>query len=566
MNPERLLACYAEIAEAPDAVATLRRFILDLAVRGKLVPQDPSDESAADLLARIGAEKQRLLQLGAAKAEKALLRADRAAEFEIPSSWRWTRLGFITSYIQRGKSPKYAEGDGYPVISQKCVQWTGLDLTAAKQITPESLDDYEPIRFLRDGDLLWNSTGTGTIGRVVRVTRPAERLVCDSHVTIVRCLEAVPEYVRTWLRSDHVYALIEERAAGSTNQVELTAQMAINQAIPVPPLAEQHRIVAKVDELMALCEELEAARMAREAARDRLAAASFARLSAPAPETFQADARFALDALPALSARADQIKTLRQMILNLAVRGKLVEQIAADGEGSDLAHAILVSRGEDASRGAPISPMFDGPSSWAWLTAAQLSAPDAVITYGILKPEWVTSGVPTVRVTEMKTGRIDTSNLPQCKPERARLFERTSLRAGDLLISKDGTIGKTAFVPPELEGGNITQHVLRFSICRQMDRRFVRLAIDSPLYQSWMAGETKGVALQGVNVGDFRRMPMPVPPLAEQHRIVAKVDELMALCDELELSLTTVDITRSRLLEALLAEALAPATADLQAA
>jgi type I restriction enzyme S subunit len=97
-------------------------------------------------------------------------------------------------------------------------------------------------------------TGTGTTGRVVRPVNPPEKLVCDSHVTVVRCLVAEPEYIRTWLRSDHVYALIEDRAAGSTNQVELTAQMAINQLVPLPPLAEQRRIVAKVDALMALCD------------------------------------------------------------------------------------------------------------------------------------------------------------------------------------------------------------------------------------------------------------------------------------------------------------------------
>ena len=116
---------------------------------------------------------------------------------------------------------------------------------------------YEDIRFLREGDLLWNSTGTGTIGRVIRLIDPPERLVCDSHVTVVRCLLVSPEYIRTWLRTGNVYGLIEERAAGSTNQVELTAQMAFNQVVPLPPLAEQHRIVAKVDELMALCDRLE---------------------------------------------------------------------------------------------------------------------------------------------------------------------------------------------------------------------------------------------------------------------------------------------------------------------
>ena len=255
MNADRLLAYYERTADVPDAIARLRRFILELAVRGKLVEQDSNDEPASELLKRIAAEKARLVKAEVIKRPKQLRAVESDdTEFCIPSSWCWTRLGEVTSYIQRGKSPKYASKSGALVVSQKCVQWSGLNLNKARKITYQSLAAYEDIRFLREGDLLWNSTGTGTIGRVIRLIDPPERLVCDSHVTVVRCLLVSPEYIRTWLRTGNVYGLIEERATGSTNQVELTAQMTLNQVVPLPPLAEQHRIVAKVDELMALCE------------------------------------------------------------------------------------------------------------------------------------------------------------------------------------------------------------------------------------------------------------------------------------------------------------------------
>src|SRR5262249_40616730 len=162
------LAHYERIADAHDAIPRLRRFVLDLAVRGKLVPQDSNDEPASELLKRIAAEKTRLGKAGGMRKGKLLAPPDDEVDFEIPSSWGWTRLGMISSYIQRGKSPRYAPSDGSPVVSQKCVQWGGLDLTVAKQVTLESLAEYEDIRFLRNGDLLWNSTGTGTIGRVIR--------------------------------------------------------------------------------------------------------------------------------------------------------------------------------------------------------------------------------------------------------------------------------------------------------------------------------------------------------------------------------------------------------------
>ena len=280
MSVDRLFVLYDRVAEAPNAVGRLRRFVLDLAVRGKLVEQGPADKPATELLKRIAAKKAQLVKAGEIRKPKPVAPA---AEFpfEVPSTWQWTQLGLIASYIQRGKSPKYAVDKGSPVVSQKCIQWRGLDLSVAKQITLDSLEKYERIRLLREGDLLWNSTGTGTIGRVIRLVRPAAKLVCDSHVTVVRCLEVDSEYIRTWLRTDHVYGVIEKRATGATNQVELTARMANKQLVPLPPLAEQHRIVAKVDELMVLCDQLEEARTAREDTRDRLTKASLTRLIAP---------------------------------------------------------------------------------------------------------------------------------------------------------------------------------------------------------------------------------------------------------------------------------------------
>ena len=285
MNAGHLLQHFERLSEVPNAIPRLRRFILDLAVRGKLVEQDPNDEPAMKLLKRIQVEKTRLVKEGRLKKEKPLAPVEEEeTPFSVPASWTWARLQDITSYIQRGKSPIYATDDGFPVVSQKCVQWRGFDLSAAKLITKESIKKYEEARFLRENDLLWNSTGTGTIGRVVRVVSPPENLVCDSHVTVVRCVLTNAEYVRSWLRSDHIYQLIEDRAAGSTNQVELTAQMATSQVVPIPPLAEQHRIVVKVDELMALCDQLEAQRVTIEAESSRLLEAVLHEALAPALE------------------------------------------------------------------------------------------------------------------------------------------------------------------------------------------------------------------------------------------------------------------------------------------
>jgi type I restriction enzyme, S subunit len=501
MSAERSLAHYERISDTPDAIARLRRFVLDLAVRGKLVPQDPNDEPATELLRQIAAERARLAKAGEIKKEKAFPPVDTDADFDIPPTWRWTRLGVVTSYIQRGKSPQYCVSDGSPVVSQKCVQWSGLDLTIAKQVTLESLAEYEELRFLRDGDLLWNSTGTGAIGRVIRLVEPYERLVCDNHVTVVRCLKVAPEYIRIWLRSDFVYGLIEDRATGATNQVELTTDMATNQIVPLPPLAEQRRIVAKVDELMALCDRLEAARTEREARRDRLAAASPARLNAPDPETFYDDARFVLDALPALTSRPDQIKQIRQTILNLAVRGKLVPQDPNDEPASELLKRIaaektrLTRAGE--IRGDQPLPTIDrdvfplsAPSGWALTRLATISRR---IHYGYTaSADSSLKHVRLLRITDIQDNTVDWPKLPGCAiaPEDV---DRYKLEKGDILIARTGgPIGKTFLVRDVPAVAIFASYLIRIQGTYYVFDEYLKLFLESPLYWSQLRDGTRG--------------------------------------------------------------------------
>ena len=544
MNADRLLGHYERIADAPDAIARLRRFILDLAVRGKLVEQDPEDEPAAEVLERIAAEKARLFKAELIKRPKQLEAVERdEIEFCIPPSWCWTRLGKVTSYIQRGKSPKYASADGPPVVSQKCVQWHGLSLDKARKITYQSLVTYEDIRFLRKGDLLWNSTGTGTIGRVIRLIDPPERLVCDSHVTVVRCLFVSSEYIRTWLRTGNVYGLIEERAAGSTNQVELTAQMALNQVVPLPPLAEQHHIVAKVDELMALCDRLEAARTEREAMRDRMGAASLIRLNDPDPDpvVFRNHAAFAIENLAPLTTRRDQIKALRQTILNLAVRGKLVPQDPNDEPASELVkrakmtkaeatierkirknreHELSESAGEN---GSPIHWVWAYIHDFALVLGGKRLPSDASFS-----PEQ--TGNIYIRVADMKDGSISAEDLQYISNDvRARIAKYTIDRE-DLYITIAGTIGEVGEVPEPFHGQNLTENAAKI-VFREVDRKFLLLVLQSEDVQEQFQEKTKQMAQPKLALKRISGVRIPLPPLAEQHRIVAKVDELMVLCE-----------------------------------
>ena len=574
MNANRLLAHYEKISNAPDAIPRLRRFILDLAVRGRLVAQNPDDEPASELLRQISAEKCQLVKPKTLKLSTQIetVKTDER-EFHIPSSWCWTRLGAVTSYIQRGKSPKYASGSGPLVVSQKCVQWSGLNLDKARSISHQSLSAYQTIRFLREGDLLWNSTGTGTIGRVIRLIGPPENLVCDSHVTVVRCLLVCPEYVRTWLRNGNVYGRIEERAAGSTNQVELTAHMALNQVVPLPPLAEQHRIVAKVDELMALCDRLEAARTERETTRNRLAAVSLARLNAPDPDptTFQNHAAFALENLTPLTTRPDQIKALRQTILNLSVRGELVEQDTRDAPAAETLKKIGIERANLVQRKfirheKPLDridaddPPFEIPYKWCWTRIGEVAL---FSQYGTsTKSMSSEQGIPVLTMGNIQDGEIVFRNEKKIPRELAEL-PMLFLRKFDLLYNRTNSaelVGKTGIYLGEDNCRTFASYLIRIRLSLTFSSpRYVNLAMNTPIFR-----ETQIVPLikkqtgqANVNGTALKHMLLPFPPLAEQHRIVAKVDELMALCDRLEECLAASDGTRRRLLDAVLYDALA---------
>ena len=567
MSIDLLFADFDRLIQSSESVHRLRRFILDLAVRGKLAPQDPKQEPASELLKRIAAEKARLVKAGEIRTGKILDElTDPDKTFTVPEGWCWARLGNIATYLQRGKSPKYATGTDLLVVSQKCVKWNGLDLSVAKEIEAASLERYEGHRFLRDGDLLWNSTGTGTIGRIIRVESPPEKLVCDSHVTLIRCPHVVSEYLRTWLRSDHVYGVIESRAAGSTKQVELTTGLALNWQVPLPPLAEQHRIVAKVNELMALCDRLEAARAEREATRDRLATASLARLNAPDQETFQHDVAFALNNLAPLTTRPDQIKALRQTILNLAVRGTLVPQHPNDEPASKLLKRISLERNDLVARKVlrrekPLAtidankPPFKVPSAWEWSRIG-----DAVLftQYGTsTKSSSSEQGVPVLTMGNVQDGLIVWRNEKRI-PNTAEELPALYLKQFDLLYNRTNSaelVGKTGIYLGEDDCRTFASYLIRIRASREhFSPHFLNLTMNTPEFR-----ETQIVPLikkqtgqANVNGTALRHMLIPVPPLAEQRRIVAKVDELMGLCDQLEAGLTTDEETRGRLVEALL--------------
>ncbi len=255
----------------------LRKSILQEAIQGKLVPQCSDEGTAQELLEQIKLEKQKLIKDGKLKksalTDSVIFKGDDnkyfekngntemnitdEIPFEIPDSWSWVRLNDICSYIQRGKSPKYSLIKKYPVVAQKCNQWSGFSIDKAQFIDPDTLSSYGEERILQDGDLMWNSTGLGTLGRMAiycSTLNPYELAVADSHVTVIRAMKKFvpPQYLYYYFTSNTVQSVIEDKSDGSTKQKELATATVKTYLVPIPPLMEQSRIISKIEQLASI--------------------------------------------------------------------------------------------------------------------------------------------------------------------------------------------------------------------------------------------------------------------------------------------------------------------------
>ena len=569
MNVDRLLAHYERIADAPDAVPRLRRFILDLAVRGKLVEQDPNDEPASELLKRIAKEKTRLIKMGEIRKPRDLAWGeDLPAFFEIPICWHWVRLDGVGAIIGGG-TPSANDANNFADPGTGVPWLTPADLGSFSErfISRGARDLSE--NGLQTSSATWMPAGTvlftsrAPIGYVAIAANPI-----STNQGFKSIVPYVPDCSRFIALAMKTFAPeIDAKAPGTTFR-EVSGKIVAGVPFPLPPLAEQHRIVAKVDELMALCDRLEVARTRREATRDRLSAASLIRLNAPDhdPMVFRNHAAFSLEHLTPLTTRRDQVKALRQTILNLAVRGKLVAQDPRDEPASELLKRIAAEKVERKGKtdDARIKMAFDPkpddfpmvfPPGWAAQSFENLFL---FIDYRGKTPPKTDRGIPLITAKNIRMGYLKREPREYVSE---RIFKTWMTRGfpeiGDLLFTTEAPLANVCLNRLD-EPFALAQRVICFQPYGKIDTTFVMFALMSDVMQSLLDTHATGMTAKGIKAAKLKPLPITIPPLAEQHRIVARVDELMALCDRLETSLATADDTRCCLLGALLIEALEP--------
>ena len=557
-------------------IKKLRELILELAVRGKLVPQDASDEPASELLKRIAAEKAKLIAEGKIKKSKPLAEiTDDEKPFDLPVGWEWVRLGNICSYIQRGKGPSYVDNSEFIVVSQKCVRWSGLDLSQARFIEPESITKYEPVRFLSEGDILWNSTGTGTIGRACIVTTQTSQqvMVADSHVTVVRPIGFGSLFLWRWIQSPSVQSKIEGVASGSTNQIELNTSTVITQVLPLPPLAEQHRIVAKVDELMALCDQLENQHNNAAVAHEKLVTHLLGTLTqSQNAEDFNTHWQRISEHFDTLFTTEASIDALKQTLLQLAVMGKLVPQDPNDEPASELIKHLHTDRSTWLSENQHSNPEcksmqkklaalpnaeapFILPSSWA--AVHLIDCCRLLVDCHNKTAPYSSSGIPIIRTSNIRERKFRLEDLKYVSEDTYQFWSRRCFpESGDIMFTREAPMGEAAIIPLGAKYCLGQRTMLIRPMHEFIFNEYLLITLTEPHLLERSSDSAIGSTVKHLRVGAVEELNIPLPPLAEQHRIVSRVDALMAICDQLKSQIISANQLQQKLADVVIEQAI----------
>nr|WP_315208028.1 restriction endonuclease subunit S [uncultured Albidiferax sp.] len=562
-----LLSNLDVLATAPGGVARLRELILTLAVQGKLVPQDPSDEPASKLLTKIRAEKDRLIAEGKIKRDKPLEEiGEEEKPFGLPNGWEWERFGTIAG-IERGGSPRPIQSfltndpDGLNWIKIGDTEKGGKYITAASEKIRR--DGLSKTRMVFPGDFLL--TNSMSFGRPY-ITQ-IEGCIHDGWLRISPPISLNKDFLYVLLSSRFIRTVFEAAAAGGV-VLNLNADKVRTVPIPLPPLVEQSRIVTRVEELMRLCDALEA--------KGRLEAAQHAQLvstllgtllDSPTPTILAENWQRIATHFDLLLDRPQAVDALEQTILQLAVRGLLVPQDPTDEPASKLLQKIRAEKdkliaGGKIKRDKPLPviaadeqpPML--PVGWECVRFGDYFFELCTGPFGsvIHKEDYVDGGVPLINPSHMIGGRISHDPAVSVSLTMAEQLGAYRLAKGDVLLARRGEVGRYALVTEDEDGWLCGTGSFFVKLHEVSNREFLGLILEDPDLRLHLLGESVGSTMTNLNQRILIETPISLPPLSEQSRIVTRVASLRRLCTDLRQRLSASQSTQAHLAEALVQE------------
>ncbi len=550
---------------APEGIQKLRELILTLAMQGKLVPQSPSDKPANTLLKDIEAEKKRLMKEGKIKAPKRLPEMAAGDDpYALPQGWQWVRLGSVGNIFNGNsinaaeKEAKYAGAEGLPYIATKDVGY-GFDPLDYENGICIPLDETK-FRVAHQGAVLICAEG-GSAGKKCGLT---ERDICFGNKLFANELYGqIPSRFILYAYLSPVFrASFAAAMTGIIGGVSIAKFVEI--PLPLPPLEEQHRIVTKIDQLMARCDALEKLRVAQEAKRLAIHAAALSQLLDTTGNGSANDAwTFITQNFGDLYAVKENIAELRKAILQLAVMGELTEQRKEDRPVKELLDKIKSERSRLLIRGAsndkvdPKNLSYSIPESWALLPL------DAILIFG------PTNGYSPKAVdyeTKVRSLTLTATTSGVFKGEYSKFIADDMpmnsdlwLQDGDILVQRGNTIeyvGVPAIYRGEPNSYIYPDLMMKLRVSTELDNDYVCFAMSASPSRNFLRERASGTSgtMPKINQKTLTSLPIPIPPLAEQRRIVEKIYKLMMQCDQLERQIDSANLKTSELLAAVMAQ------------
>lgn len=487
----------------------IRKKILDLALRGKLTEQLPEVGTGQELFQHIQERKAVLAGTGKAKKQEPLVPlSEEDIPFEIPDNWQWVRLGDITAKITSGSTPTGGKKSdayvdkGFCFFREQNIYNDGIHSEGMVYITEQLLNTRENSTVIAK-DILLNITG-GSIGRCAIVPDDFSKGSINQHILIIRMVEEETRFfTHLVLCSPYAQNHIKSKAVGDKDG--FSGGRCKYMPVPLPPLSVQKRIVSIIHSAFSV-----------------------------------------LDTIDTLQSQyQDNLATLKSKIIDAGIQGKLTEQLPEDGTAEELYQQIqqekrkvLVARGgkEDKS----IKPIEEDvpyilPSTWKWIRFGDIGlCKKGPFGSALTKSMFVPKSDTTIKVYEQQHAINKNKNLGTYYITREYFDEKMQgfeVRPGDVIISCAGTIGETYILPDDIEQGIINQALMRVTIVPSIDKKFFQLFFDARLKRNAQS-QSNGSAINNIPPFEvLKNWYFPLPPLAEQKRIVAKLEELLPLCE-----------------------------------
>ncbi|HII91196.1 MAG TPA: restriction endonuclease subunit S [Methanosarcina sp.] len=559
MNQALFFKKFEILPDSPNGVQKLRELILQLAVMGKLVPQDPSDEPMSIFDNKTDEKNEQLAVNG--KKRKLQKISKEETPYKLPDTWKWLRLSDIShDWGQKKPDVKFTYIDVTSINKE-----LGLISEDLKVLNPEDAPSRAR-KVVKKGTVIYSTVRPYLLNiAIVDTDYDPEPIVSTAFAILHPYSGILNKYLYYYLRSKPFISYVESEMTGmaypAINDTKLYKGL-----IPLPPLAEQKRIVSKVDELMILCDKLEARCQKKQELQSELNIVALDRiLRAENQKEFEQNWQLICENFDLLYDNPENVEELKKVILQLAIQGKLVPQNPEDEPASVLIEKIKTEK-ENVLKGKKTKKLeyitqldneeipYEPPIGWKWCYLDNISLK---ITDGEHStPERTSSGYYLLSARNVLNGEISLKDVDYV-PEREflRLRKRCDPNKNDILISCSGSVGRVAVVDKDEAYVMVRSAALVKPYLRYVNSKYLAYTLRSPLVQNQIVEESRSTAQSNLFLGKIKKLKIILPPLAEQKRIVEKVDALMNLCNQLEEKIGDSQKNAETLTDAILIEA-----------